>query len=81
MATDYSTTANMKYYFITYQATNNSGSISKWNQVIDTSPMEFIKKIEAAEEGATPYRNYRSFVVINTCEISVDDFNKYEDEF
>ena len=79
--TAYSMTVNMKYYFITYQATNNSGSVSKWNQVIDTSPMEFIKKVEAAEERATPYRNYRSFVVINTCEISVEDYNKFEDQF
>lgn len=79
--TVYSMTVNMKYYFITYQATNNSGSISKWNQVIDTSPMEFIKKVEAAEDGGTPYRKYRSFVVINTCEISVEDYNKFEDQF
>jgi len=71
----------MKYYFITYQATNSQGSISKWNQVIDTSPMEFIKKVEKAEDRGTPYRNYFGFVVINTCEISVEDFNKYEDEF
>ena len=35
----------MKYYFITYQATNRQGSVSIWNQVIDTSPMEFIKYI------------------------------------
>lgn len=81
MVMDYSMIANMKYYFITYQATNNEGSISRWNQVIDISPMEFIKKVEATEDGATPYRKYRSFVVINTCEISVEDYNKYEDEF
>jgi len=78
---DYSMIANMKYYFITYQATNNEGSVSKWNQVIDISPMEFIKKVESAEDGATPYRKYRSFVVINTCEISVEDYNKFEDKF
>jgi hypothetical protein len=71
----------MKYYFITYQATNSQGSISKWNQVTDKSPMEFIKKIEAAEDQGTPYKRYFGFVVINTCEISVEDFNKYEDEF
>lgn len=79
--TDYFMTTNMKYYFITYQATHNSGPICKWNQVIDTSPMEFVKKVEAAEEGATPYRNYRSFVVINTCEISEEDYYKFRDQF
>jgi hypothetical protein len=71
----------MKYYFITYQATNSQGSISKWNQVTDKSPMEFIKKVEEAEDQGTPYKRYFGFVVINTCEISVEDFNKYEDEF
>ena len=71
----------MKYYFITYQATNSQGSISKWNQVTDKSPMEFIKQVEEAEDQGTPFRRYFGFVVINTCEISVEDFNKYEDEF
>jgi hypothetical protein len=71
----------MKYYFITYQATNSQGSISKWNQVTDKSPMEFIKQVEEAEDQGTPYKRYFGFVVINTCEISVEDFNKYEDEF
>jgi len=73
--------ANMKYYFITYQATSSSGSISKWNQVICTSPMEFIKKVEKAEDHGTPFRRYFGFVVINTCEISEDDYNKYKDQF
>jgi hypothetical protein len=43
--------------------------------------MEFIKQVEAAEDQGTPFRRYFGFVVINTCEISVEDFNKYEDEF
>jgi len=71
----------MKYYFITYQATNSQGSISKWNQVTDKSPMEFIKEVEKGEDQGTPFRRYFGFVVINTCEISAEDFNKYEDEF
>jgi hypothetical protein len=71
----------MKYYFITYQATNSSGSMSQWNQVINTSPMEFIKKVDAAEDKGTPYRNYKFFTVINTCEISEEDYNKYKDQF
>jgi hypothetical protein len=65
----------MKYYFITYQATNRQGSISIWNEVINQSPMEFIKDItDIEEQGSNTYYN---FVVINTCEISMDEFNKY----
>ena len=40
----------MKYYFITYQATNRRGSVSTWNQVIKGSPMAFIKHVESVEE-------------------------------
>jgi hypothetical protein len=40
----------MKYYFITYQATNRGGSVSTWNQVIKGSPMAFIKHVESVEE-------------------------------
>ena len=65
----------MKYYFITYQATNRQGTDSIWNQVINTSPMEFIKGIEASEYvGSNTYYN---FVVLNTCEISEDEFNEF----
>lgn len=67
------------YYFITYQATNRDGDISIWNQVINTSPMEFIKHVEDVEsKGSNTYRN---FVVINTCEISLTDFLEYKDKF
>jgi len=69
----------MKYYFITYQATNRQGSVSIWNQVINQSPMEFIKKAQEIEgKGSNTYYN---FVVINTCEISENDFNTYNDNF
>jgi hypothetical protein len=71
----------MKYYFITYEATHSSGSISRWNQVIDKSPMDFIKGVEKGEDQGTPYRRYKSFVVINTCEISEEDYNKFKDQF
>lgn len=65
----------MKYYFITYQATNRQGSISIWNKVINKSPMKFIKDIEKTElEGSN---TYHSFVVLNTCEISEDEFNEF----
>lgn len=32
----------MKYYFITYQATNKQGTISTWSDVTNESPMDFI---------------------------------------
>ena len=69
----------MKYYFITYQATNKQGSISTWNQVTDKNPMQFIKKIEMAEDSQDP--TYRNFVVINTCEITESEFNDFDDHF
>ena len=40
----------MKYYFITYQATNRRGSVSTWNQVIKGSPMAFIKHVHEYEK-------------------------------
>lgn len=72
----------MKHYFVTYQASNKDGSISIWNDVINESPMEFIKKIEKIEkreyEGSNTYKN---FVVINTCEITEEEYEKFRFEF
>jgi len=80
----------MKYYFITYQATNSQGSLSIWNQVIDSSPMKFIKALEylgvPQELGnttgnTTGHDSYYGFVVINTVKISKADFIEYEGKF
>ena len=69
----------MKYYFITYQATNRRGSVSTWNQVIKGSPMAFIKHVESVEEKSS--RTYYNFVVINTCEISEEEFSEFDGHF
>jgi hypothetical protein len=69
----------MKYYFITYQATNRGGSVSTWNQVIKGSPMAFIKHVESVEEKGS--RTYYNFVVINTCEISEEEFSEFDGHF
>lgn len=69
----------MKYYFITYQATNRQGSISIWNQVIKGNPMKFIKDIQKTEEKGS--NTYYNFVVLNTCEISEDEFNEFDGHF
>jgi hypothetical protein len=73
----------MKYYFITYQATSVSnamnGSVSTWNQVIKGSPMAFIKHVQSVEEKGS--RTYYNFVVINTCEISEEEFNEFDGHF
>ncbi len=69
----------MKYYFITYQATNRQGSVSIWNQVIKGSPMEFIKHVQSVEENES--NTYYNFVVINTEEISFYEYHKYEGSF
>lgn len=71
-----------KYYFITYQAdsTRQAGMKSEWNECTNLSPMEFVKEHEKAEqESDKPY--YRNFVVLNTCEITKEEYEKYKDEF
>lgn len=69
----------MKYYFITYQATNRQGSVSIWNDVINKSPMKFIKDIQKTEEKGS--NTYYNFVVLNTCEISDEEFNEFDGHF
>lgn len=69
----------MKYYFITYQATNRQGTDSIWNQVINVSPMKFIKDIELYEQKGS--NNYYNFVVLNTCEISEEQFKEFDGHF
>ena len=69
----------MKYYFITYQATNRQGSVSIWNDVINESPMKFIKDIQKTEERGS--NTYYNFVILNTCEISEDEFNEFDGHF
>lgn len=69
----------MKYYFITYQAKNRQGTDSIWNQVINLSPMKFIKDIESYEQKGS--NTYYNFVVLNACEISEDEFNEFDGHF
>lgn len=69
----------MKYYFITYQATNKQGSVSIWNYVINESPMKFIKDIVSYEQMDS--NTYDNFVVLNTFEISEEEFKEFEDHF
>jgi hypothetical protein len=69
----------MKYYFITYKARNRQGSDSTWNDVINTSPMKFIKEVEQAEKESRDV--YFDFVVLNTCEISEEEFNEFDGHF
>lgn len=68
-----------KYYFVTYQATNKQGGVSVWNQLISDSPMYFIKQVENMEyEGRN---NYTNFVVINTLEISEEEYYEWLGKF
>ena len=71
----------MKYYFITYKGKIRSelGNYSIWNQCINCSPMEFIKIIEKSEQKGSD--NYFDFVVINTLEITKEEFDKYDGHF
>tara|TARA_R110000772_G_C13157791_1_gene425676 strand:+ start:119 stop:334 length:216 start_codon:yes stop_codon:yes gene_type:complete len=68
-----------KYYFITYLGilkgeTEDHNKIY-WNQVIDTSPMKFIEDMNNNDQ------YYRDFVIINTHEITLEEFNKWENEY
>ncbi len=65
----------MKYYFITYQAENKQGSISIWNDVIKGSLMEFILQSNAMDS------TYNNFVILNHCEITKEEYNKYNSSF
>jgi len=69
----------MKYYFITYQATNNQGLKSTWNDVTDKSPMKFIKDVQSVEELANG--TYHGFVVLNTLEISEEEYKEFKCQF
>ena len=69
----------MKYYFITYKETNRQGSVSTWNQVINESPMKFIKDIVSYEQMDS--NTYDNFVVLNTFEISEEEFKEFKDHF
>lgn len=68
-----------KYYFIAYQATNKDGDIGVWNDVINDSPMNFIKNIQTVEENGS--RTYHGFVIINACEISREEFEQFKGRF
>jgi hypothetical protein len=68
-----------KHYFVTYQATNRQGSVSVWNQVIDTTPMDFIQEVALTE--STNSGTYRNFVVLNTLEISEEEYLKHKGMF
>ncbi len=41
--------------------------------------MSFIKHVESVEEKGS--RTYYNFVVINTCEISEEEFNEFDGHF
>lgn len=70
-----------KYYFITWQATpwDNFASKRMWSTVIDQSPMAFIINAERIEREAN--RTYRDFLVINTLEITEDEFKEFKGQF
>jgi hypothetical protein len=68
----------MKYYFISYGAKCGQ-TFTIWNEVIAGSPMKFIMDMEEAEKQGGNI--YRDFVVINTCEITEEEYIEYLDQF
>lgn len=71
----------MKYYFITYRSAirKNPSTYSIWNQCIDISPMDFIKNLEEAE--LVGNGSYFCFVILNTLEITKEEFKKFKGKF
>lgn len=69
-----------QYFFITYQAQRiYNGEIFYWNEVIDTSPMQFIvDKIN--DEKIKDRPEYREFVALNTLKISREEYLQFKDE-
>lgn len=76
-----------KYYFITYKGIRRDSdpSESLWQTVIDVSPMEFIDRLMRSENEAHESEDrksfYMEFIVLNTQEISVGEFKKYDGHF
>lgn len=66
----------MKYYFITYQATNRQGAVSIWNLVINTNPMQFIRDTQKQEEAG--HNTFIDFVILNTLEITSEEFEEWK---
>lgn len=69
------------YRFITYGAKNLDGTsnYNYWNEVIDISPMEFIKKVENDENKGGNY--YGLYHVVSACEITQKEYKEYKDNF
>tara|TARA_R110000796_G_scaffold161858_2_gene278638 strand:- start:739 stop:951 length:213 start_codon:yes stop_codon:yes gene_type:complete len=70
----------MRYYFITYQATTSASYVQSWNECISISPMEYIKKVEEAED-KSKQSYWRNFVVTNIHEITEEEYFDYNDTF
>jgi len=68
-----------KYYFFTLQATNRDGHDSSWNYITDKNPIESLLKIQSAEEKGS--RSYYNFVIINSFEITKEEYEKYKNKF
>ena len=74
-----------KYYFITYQAKCNNyesksihGAIATFNDVINVSPMQFLKERRSFEELDNTFINHS---VTNILEITKEEFEEFELEF
>ena len=69
-----------QYFFITYQAQKiyNSETVY-FNEVIDTSPMQFIVD-KFKKEKERPYPTYREFRVLNTLKITKEEYLNFKNQ-
>lgn len=65
-----------KYYFISYTGHHKQEGHwhSKWNGVINCSPMDFLKRLENDT-------HYDKFVILSCVEITEEDYNKWKGQF
>lgn len=69
------------YYFVTYQALSlNSGNIHTWCEAINEHPMDFIIEQRKAENESED-RYYSQFAIINSMEITKEQYKEYHGKF
>jgi len=70
------------YYFVTYRAElKKENNYTIWNDCINISPMDFILKAEKYESESINGGYYKNFRILNTVEITKDEYIRYSDKF
>lgn len=67
-----------KYYFVTFQAVvKETGNVETWNKVVEGSPIEELNEyINSSVKSGDD--QYKDFVIINTLEITEEEFDNFK---